>query len=96
MAADPASKLGDDFVPFDPIPLFSAQRLFRARNAEEQLRTILEFARRSVAVAAEEAARIRDFPKAAVAVDGNGLTVPTVGPTAASRLAMERSGFFGA
>jgi hypothetical protein len=46
-------------------PLARRTESLWAEYTDEQLRTILEFARRSVAVAAEEAARIRDLPKAA-------------------------------
>jgi DNA-binding MarR family transcriptional regulator len=43
-------------------PLARRTESLWAEYTEEQLRTILEFARRSVAVAADEAARIRDLP----------------------------------
>ena len=43
-------------------PLAERTESLWAQYTEAQLRTILDFARRSVALAAEEAARIRDLP----------------------------------
>ena len=43
-------------------PLAQRTESLWAQYTEEQLRTILEFARRSAALAAEEAARIRSLP----------------------------------
>jgi len=50
-------RLGDYYT-----PLAQRTEALWARYSEEELRTILDFTRRSVAVAAEEAARIRALP----------------------------------
>jgi len=51
------ARLGDYYT-----PLAQRTEALWARYTEEELRTILDFTQRSVAVAAEEAARIRALP----------------------------------